>query len=285
MPVRGGDTTRADTVMLSVTALGRSQRVPGRAGARAGDLVVVTGPLGGAGAAFREGRLARPPIRVQEGQRLAAVATAMLDVSDGLGVDAGAHRPAFWLLRRDRARAGTARRRRDARGRRLRRGLRAARRDTGCARLHGDRPLRGGRGRARDAERRAVRATRLGALPLEPGGECALEVRARAGADHGLARLAALEERHGRDREHLVARGDLGMLVDVELHERDAVAGALGELRRGTARSRGTACTTAPRSRRRPAPAAIAASKVASRRAPAPRTPPSARRGAARAPS
>jgi thiamine-monophosphate kinase len=89
VPVRGGDTTRADTVMLSLTALGRSQRIPGRAGARVGDLVVVTGPLGGAGAAFREGRLARPPIRVQEGQRLATVATAMLDVSDGLGVDAG----------------------------------------------------------------------------------------------------------------------------------------------------------------------------------------------------
>jgi thiamine-monophosphate kinase len=71
-----------------VTALGRSERVPGRAGARAGDLVVVTGPLGGAGAAFRAGRLARPPIRIAEGLRLGAVATAMLDVSDGLGVDA-----------------------------------------------------------------------------------------------------------------------------------------------------------------------------------------------------
>ena len=88
VPVRGGDTTRADAVMLSVTALGRSERVPGRAGARVGDLVVVTGPLGGAGAAFRAGRLARPPIRVDEGRRLAAVANAMLDVSDGLGVDA-----------------------------------------------------------------------------------------------------------------------------------------------------------------------------------------------------
>jgi thiamine-monophosphate kinase len=88
VPVRGGDTTRADAVMLSVTALGRSERVPGRAGARVGDLLVVTGPLGGAGAAFRGGRLARPPIRVAEGRRLAAVATAMLDVSDGLGVDA-----------------------------------------------------------------------------------------------------------------------------------------------------------------------------------------------------
>jgi thiamine-monophosphate kinase len=94
VPVRGGDTIRADRVLLSVTAIGRSARVPGRAGARPGDLLVVTGPLGGAGAAFRAGRLLRPPLRVEEGRRLGAVATAMLDVSDGLAPDAGhiAHR-------------------------------------------------------------------------------------------------------------------------------------------------------------------------------------------------
>jgi thiamine-monophosphate kinase len=88
VPVVGGDTTRARDVTLSVTALGRSERVPGRAGARPGDLMVVTGPLGGAGAAFRAGRHARPPLRLEEGRRLARVASAMLDVSDGLGVDA-----------------------------------------------------------------------------------------------------------------------------------------------------------------------------------------------------
>jgi thiamine-monophosphate kinase len=87
--VRGGDTTRADSVFLSVTAVGRSERVPGRAGARPGDALVVTGPLGASGAAFRGGRLSRPPLRVQEGRRLAAVANAMLDVSDGLAADAG----------------------------------------------------------------------------------------------------------------------------------------------------------------------------------------------------
>ncbi|HXH87946.1 MAG TPA: thiamine-phosphate kinase [Gaiellaceae bacterium] len=89
VPVRGGDTTRAETVVLSVTAVGRAERVPGRAGARPGDLLVVTGPLGVAGAAFREERYARPPIRTEEGLRLGAVAAAMLDVSDGLAVDAG----------------------------------------------------------------------------------------------------------------------------------------------------------------------------------------------------
>ena len=89
VPVRGGDTTRSEQLFLSVTALGRSDRVPGRSGARPGDVVVVTGPLGGAGAAFREGRLARPPLRLDEGRRLAAVGTAMLDLSDGIAPDAG----------------------------------------------------------------------------------------------------------------------------------------------------------------------------------------------------
>ncbi len=89
VPVRGGDTTRADRVVLSVTALGRAERVPGRAGARPGNVVVVTGPLGAAGKSFRAGRLPAVPDRVEEGKRLAAVATAMLDVSDGLAWDAG----------------------------------------------------------------------------------------------------------------------------------------------------------------------------------------------------
>jgi thiamine-monophosphate kinase len=89
VPVRGGDTSRATEVSLGVTAVGRSERVPGRAGARPGDLVVVTGPLGAAGKAFREGRYVRPPLRVEEGLRLGRVATAMLDVSDGIAVDAG----------------------------------------------------------------------------------------------------------------------------------------------------------------------------------------------------
>jgi thiamine-monophosphate kinase len=89
VPVRGGDTTRADRVVLSVTALGRSDRVPGRAGARPGDAVVVTGPLGAAGVAFRAGSLPPVPDRVDAGKQLALAATAMLDLSDGLAPDAG----------------------------------------------------------------------------------------------------------------------------------------------------------------------------------------------------
>jgi thiamine-monophosphate kinase len=71
-----------------VTALGRSARVPGRAGARPGDLVVVSGPLGAAGAAFRKWRHARPPLRLEEGRRLAEEAHALTDISDGLAADA-----------------------------------------------------------------------------------------------------------------------------------------------------------------------------------------------------
>ncbi len=89
VPVRGGDTTRADGVFVTVTALGDAERVPGRGGAKHGDALAVTGPLGAAGAAFREGRLRRPPIRVEEGVALARCAHAMLDVSDGLARDAG----------------------------------------------------------------------------------------------------------------------------------------------------------------------------------------------------
>jgi thiamine-monophosphate kinase len=89
IPIAGGDTSSAPLLMLAVTAVGRSERVPGRAGARPGDLVVVTGPLGAAAAAFRKGRHARPPLRLEEGRRLAAVAHALTDVSDGLAVDAG----------------------------------------------------------------------------------------------------------------------------------------------------------------------------------------------------
>jgi thiamine-monophosphate kinase len=79
--VVGGDTTRAAEVVISITALGLADRTPGRGGARPGDLLVVTGPLGG--------KPVRPPIRIEEGVRLARHAHAMLDISDGLARDAG----------------------------------------------------------------------------------------------------------------------------------------------------------------------------------------------------
>ncbi len=88
VPVVGGDTTSATSVMISVTALGRSPRVPGRRGARPGDLLVISGPLGAAGAAFRRRAYVRPPVRIEEGRTLAATAHALMDISDGLAVDA-----------------------------------------------------------------------------------------------------------------------------------------------------------------------------------------------------
>jgi len=87
--VAGGDTTAAKEIVIGVTAIGRAERVPGRAGARPGDHLVVSGPLGAAGAAFRRDAYVRPPLRLEEGKRLARTAAAMLDVSDGIAVDAG----------------------------------------------------------------------------------------------------------------------------------------------------------------------------------------------------
>jgi thiamine-monophosphate kinase len=89
VPIVGGDTTAAPQLVISVTAIGRADRVPGRAGARPGDLLVVTGPLGAAGVAFRAGLYVRPPLRRAEGGRLARDAHALMDISDGIAVDAG----------------------------------------------------------------------------------------------------------------------------------------------------------------------------------------------------
>jgi thiamine-monophosphate kinase len=99
-PVVGGDTNAADTVSVSVTAVGHSERVAGRGGAVPGDALVVTGPLGGAAAglyALEHGldgfdelvRLhRRPPFRLDAARALAPVAHALIDLSDGIASDA-----------------------------------------------------------------------------------------------------------------------------------------------------------------------------------------------------
>ena len=102
--VVGGDTARADTVLLSVTALGDlSGRPPvRRAGARPGDVVAVTGSLGHSAAghalltagvsSFPELVAAhlRPAPPYEAGPEAATLgATAMIDVSDGLAADLG----------------------------------------------------------------------------------------------------------------------------------------------------------------------------------------------------
>ncbi len=107
----GGDTNRADLVVVSMTVVGEVS--PGRAvtrsAARTGDAIVVTGALGAAAGGLALSRaqpaamtaalsspwgralldaLARPVARVGEGQTLAqSGAHAMMDLSDGLAKD------------------------------------------------------------------------------------------------------------------------------------------------------------------------------------------------------
>jgi thiamine-monophosphate kinase len=88
----GGDTVKGPRV-LSLTAIGRSPAAPSRSGARDGDALWVTGIIGRAGlglagdsehlAAYR-----RPVPRLAQGQALAPLVHAMMDVSDGLLIDA-----------------------------------------------------------------------------------------------------------------------------------------------------------------------------------------------------
>ena len=84
----GGDMTRAPVVVVDVAILGaaRKREVVYRSGARAGDLLLVTGRLGGS---LRSGRHLRFRPRLREAQRLTAHAKigAMMDLSDGLGPD------------------------------------------------------------------------------------------------------------------------------------------------------------------------------------------------------
>ena len=79
---------------LTLTAIGQAQpSVPLRTGAEPGDTLWVTGTIGGAGfgpdGEPRDlARYLRPQPRLAEGQALAPFATAMMDVSDGLLIDA-----------------------------------------------------------------------------------------------------------------------------------------------------------------------------------------------------
>lgn len=101
VPLLGGDTTGGSgRRTLGLTALGRAtcDPVPSRSGARAGDGVWLTGPVGAAMIGFealRDGindtdtrAFRRPVPRLAEGRALAPLVSAMMDVSDGLLIDA-----------------------------------------------------------------------------------------------------------------------------------------------------------------------------------------------------
>jgi thiamine-monophosphate kinase len=106
----GGDVTRSPVLFCATTAIGLADGEPvRRAGARIGDVVVVTGELGGAAAGLllldrpELGSELDPPVadalrlrqltprpRLAAGLALArGGATAMIDLSDGIGADAG----------------------------------------------------------------------------------------------------------------------------------------------------------------------------------------------------
>jgi thiamine-monophosphate kinase len=107
----GGDVVRAPVLILAFTVVGHAPEAASmvtRAGARDGDLLVLTGEIGGAAAgrslgerpelggllpaeieAALRSRSLRPEPRLAAGAALArAGATAMIDLSDGLGADA-----------------------------------------------------------------------------------------------------------------------------------------------------------------------------------------------------
>ncbi|GAC1355633.1 MAG: thiamine-phosphate kinase [Polyangiales bacterium] len=103
MALVGGNLASAQELTLSTTALGAVDEPVRRDGARPGDRLVVCGAVGEAAlglAWLMRGREAasasalvtawrRPPVRVEASRALAAIATAMIDVSDGLAQDVG----------------------------------------------------------------------------------------------------------------------------------------------------------------------------------------------------
>jgi thiamine-monophosphate kinase len=94
--IAGGDLARGPALTVAVTVMGwGSTPFIGRDGASPGDRVGVTGTLGASAAGLEpdappalRARHLRPWPRLAEGLELAKVATAMMDLSDGLASDA-----------------------------------------------------------------------------------------------------------------------------------------------------------------------------------------------------
>lgn len=86
----GGDTIAVSPAVFGCTAIGRAAVIPQRTGARPGDELWVTGEIGAAMRDFASGGPAylRPRPRLSEGRALGPHVHAMMDVSDGLLLDA-----------------------------------------------------------------------------------------------------------------------------------------------------------------------------------------------------
>jgi thiamine-monophosphate kinase len=94
----GGDTTRGPVLTIVITAFGEAPagQALSRSGARPEDDIWVSGALGGAALALMHPeleeaarRLHEPQPRVALGERLRGIASAAIDVSDGLAGDLG----------------------------------------------------------------------------------------------------------------------------------------------------------------------------------------------------
>ena len=96
IPLLGGDTVRgAGARTLALTAIGEAVGpIPARSGGEAGDHLWVSGTIGDAGPGLRGvsealvERYRNPRPRLEAGARLAPLVGAMMDVSDGLLIDA-----------------------------------------------------------------------------------------------------------------------------------------------------------------------------------------------------
>ena len=102
VPLAGGDTSSGPKIIADVVVLGTvpEGKAVLRSGARPGDLIYVTGKLGGAAAVLKSLKTGRKPGAATRGNfypeprvkvggliRQKQIATAMIDLSDGLSVD------------------------------------------------------------------------------------------------------------------------------------------------------------------------------------------------------
>jgi len=103
----GGDLSRSEKLVISITAIGEAKEPLRRSGAKPGDRIYVSRPLGGAAAGlqflgkplddmpyslreFAQSAVQRqidPEPEIELGMKLAGLATACIDISDGLSTD------------------------------------------------------------------------------------------------------------------------------------------------------------------------------------------------------